>query len=364
MGLMPNRQSQAFQELIMEARGYWATTLYPQLRAEHDTRTALAATEGRPAESPEEIAALFRRSTLYQAFGFLERHIQKAKYSSRWGLAPELDRNRAGWTAREALVGEGDARLKLDPALPVPDYYAAYDIHQHPGNLHGADTAGVVYEVSALSIHPNTKRNELHERFTALLADQGRFRAILDMGCGFGKSALPLAQAFPEAQVTGIDLSAPCLRLAAASAVEAQVQNIRYEQRDLRRSGLPDRAFDLVTSTMVLHELPVGDIEETVKETHRLLADGGLSVHLDFGSDDPFMRFLMFGHAKRNNEPFMEPLMRMDIQAAYRRAGFETLEIAPFAEREGSTDPGYPYWRFPWAMFIARKPAAAQRSAA
>jgi hypothetical protein len=33
------------------------------------------------------------------------------------------------------------------------------------------------------------------------------------------------------------------------------------------------------------------------------------------------------------------------------------LTIEPFAETEGSTGPNWPYWRFPWTLFWARKPA-------
>jgi hypothetical protein len=65
----------------------------------------------------------------------------------------------------------------------------------------------------------------------------------------------------------------------------------------------------------------------------------------------------MYGHGQRNNEPFLEPLIRMDLAAAYRKAGFDEVRIEPFAEREGATDPANPFWRFPWAAIIARKPA-------
>jgi hypothetical protein len=46
----------------------------------------------------------------------------------------------------------------------------------------------------------------------------------------------------------------------------------------------------------------------------------------------------------------------MDLADAYRRAGFDEVRIEPFAEREGATDPANPFWRFPWAAIIARKP--------
>jgi ubiquinone/menaquinone biosynthesis C-methylase UbiE len=165
---------------------------------------------------------------------------------------------------------------------------------------------------------------------------------------------VPLAHAFPKAEVIGVDLSEPCLKLAAVDA--KGVPNVSFRQADARQTGLNEK-FDLVTSTMLLHELPGEAVDATLAETRRLLAPGGVSIHLDFRTEDPFWQFIMYGHGQRNNEPFLEPLIRMDLAAAYRKAGFEDVRIEPFAEREGATDPSNPFWRFPWAAIIARKPA-------
>ena len=346
------REANAFQEFIMEARTWWAVQLFPRLREEYEVRRRLAAQEGRRVETAEDVALLFENSTLYAYFCWLERHVQKSKYSSsRWGLVAQIAREPDTAAARLQAA----APLKLDPQLRVPEYYAAHDIHQHPGNLHGDANAGLVYEASALSIHPRTRRNELHERFVDLVRREGEFSRVLDMGCGFGKSTVPLARAFPRAEVIGVDLSEPCLKLAASDAKD--VSNIKFRQADARRTGLDAGKFDLVTSTMLLHELPGESVDATLAETRRLLAPGGVSIHLDFRTEDPFWQFIMYGHGQRNNEPFLEPLIRMDLAAAYRKAGFEEVRIEPFAEREGATDPSNPYWRFPWVAVIARKPA-------
>ena len=180
---------------------------------------------------------------------------------------------------------------------------------------------------------------------------------VVDLGCGFGKSTLPFAVAFPDAQVTGLDLSAPCLELAASDAAAAKVPNVHFRQADACATGLAAGAFDLVTSTMLLHELPPPELKAIFAETYRLLAPGALAIHLDFRTDDPFWQFMMYGHGVRNNEPFLAPQMRTDLVALHHEVGFETVQIEPFAERDGATDPGNPYWRFPWAAIIARKPA-------
>ena len=175
------------------------------------------------------------------------------------------------------------------------------------------------------------------------------------MGCGFGKSALPLAQRFPAAEMKAIDLAAPCLELAAVEAGAAQVANLAYEQADLRRTDYPAASFDLVTSTMLLHELDTPALRESIREASRLLEPGGTLVHLDFRVDEPFLEFIHYGHARRNNEPYMQEVNRFDIEAELRSAGFEEVKTLPFEEVDGATRPDWPTWRFPWAVFIARK---------
>jgi ubiquinone/menaquinone biosynthesis C-methylase UbiE len=165
-----------------------------------------------------------------------------------------------------------------------------------------------------------------------------------------------LAQKFARADVKAIDLSAPCLELAAAEAAQAKVFNVSYEQADLRHTGYRDGEFDLVTSTMVLHELDTPALRESLQEAHRLLAPGGILVHLDFRVKDPFLEFIHYGHARRNNEPYMPEINELDLEGELRGAGFRDVKITPFEEVDGATRPDWPTWRFPWTAFVARKP--------
>ncbi len=59
------------------------------------------------------------------------------------------------------------------------------------------------------------QHKDLHWKFTALVNERRRGSRILDMGCGFGKSTRPFWSENRDAQVTGVDIAAPCLRLAA-----------------------------------------------------------------------------------------------------------------------------------------------------
>ena len=348
-----DRAAEAFNRFLVDARVWWMRDMYGALRAEYAARAA-----GQTVTQPAEVAALLADSTLYPFFGWLERHIQKLKYAGRHGLLA------AAAAARDELAPQlaaaDPALLTLDPDLAIPDYYTAIDTHQHPGNLTGDPLAGCVYQASALSTQPgSTAGLALHRRFAARVAEYGRFTRIVDLGCGFGKSTLPLAERLPDAAVEGIDLSAPCLRLAATQAAALPQRNLRYRQADAARTGAPAASYDLVTSTMLLHELPPPAVAAVLAESWRLLAPGGYSVHLDFRTDDPFLRFIHHGHGRRNNEPYMAAFDRMDVAALHAQLGFEAVQITPFAEAEGTTAADYPLWRLPWTLFIARKPLAA-----
>lgn len=335
-----DRSSAAFQGFLVEAKQYWMSEVWTALKEDYVRRSS-----DKAISSSSEVAALMEKSPTYWFYSWLERHIQRAKYSGRYGLQN---------IPLEAAAVRQPPKLR---EVPVPAYYSAVDTHQHPGNLTGDANAGLVYKASAQSTQPGaTNRYGLHERFARFVGELGDFKQILEMGCGFGKSALPLAQKFPRAKINAIDLSAPCLELAAAEAASANVQNLSYEQADLRHTGYADGAFDLVTSTMVLHELDTPALRESLQEAHRVLAPGGTLVHLDFRVKDPFLEFIYYGHARRNNEPYMPEINELDLEGELRSAGFRDVRITPFEEVDGATRADWPTWRFPWTAFVARKP--------
>jgi ubiquinone/menaquinone biosynthesis C-methylase UbiE len=203
----------------------------------------------------------------------------------------------------------------------------------------------------------------LHTRFTALIAADAAPNSVLDMGCGFGKSTLPLCSEFPAARVEGVDLSAPCLRLAAHTAHEEGITNVRYRQRDALETGFADASFDLVTSTMLLHELPPEPLDHLMSEALRVLESGGRMAHLDFHYfPDAFARFMHYGHGRRNNEPFMQPIAELDLAKLLRRHGFSDVKIEPFREAQDMGPERVDVWRFPWTVISARKPTRAKRS--
>lgn len=353
---IPGRSFVAAQEFLLGAKAWWTTTLFPALRADYERRVGL---EGRKPSTADDVAALIGDTTLYRSFAWLERHLQRFKYSGRYGIHPYYAQDRAEWEASIDPSGLPDGLLELDPGFEQPRYFTSVDIHQHPGGVHSDGIAGLVYERGARSTTPltATRHKDLHDRLvTWVEAHGGRPRRLLDMGCGFGKSTRPFYETFRETEVVGVDIAAPCLKLAAKDAAVAQARNVSFRQRDCSGTGFEDGSFDVVTSTMLLHEMPPPVIERTIAECGRLLSPGGRMVHLDFHHlPDPFLRFVHYTHGRRNNEPYMEPWAEMDVPMLLAEHGFTNIEILPFEEADGTLAPAYRNWRFPWTLIVAEK---------
>ncbi len=356
--MKPDRRFEAYQQFVLDCKVFWSTRLYPALKTDFEHKAALASQSGEaPARTAEDIARLLEHDTLHQFYSWYERHLQRMKYSGRLGLVPQHERSR---DEIERRLAQADClpQLTLDPTVKAPGWYTAFDVHQHPGGVWGDSLAGVVYERGARSTTPLAQRHaDLHERFTDEVRRRASPRRMVDLGCGFGKSTRPFYLADPDLDLVAVDLAAPCLRLAALTSRDDTARRVRFLQRDAADTGLESGGFDTVTSTMLLHEVPPEHLERIFAESCRLLAAGGIAIHLDFlvPEDDPFGRFIHFSHGRRNNEPFMRPLCEMDLRMAHERAGFREVEILPFEEAPGALAPTHSAWRFPWAMVIARK---------
>ena len=340
----------AYQRFLGAARGFWSTRMFEAMRVqvERDAPRGAAA-----AATTEAFTALVEQHPTHRIFAWLERHLQRMKYSGPYGLVASAQRKRDALLAALAQpLPEG--LLQLDPQLPLPAHYREHDIHQHPGGLAGDPLAGVVYRTAAGA--GVVGKPQLHDRF-AQLATAGRdVRRVLDLGCGYGKSTWAFARAAPTAHVEGIDLSAGCLTVAAHDTPDDLRARVRFAQADAVASGLPAGGYDLVTSTMLLHEMPEAVVRKLIAESARLAAPGGAVIHLDFlPPADPLRAVLFIGHARRNNEPFLLDHARIDLREAYARAGFRRVEAVAFAEEDGALDPALPRWRLPWTMIVAQR---------
>jgi ubiquinone/menaquinone biosynthesis C-methylase UbiE len=329
-------------------RRRWADAFYPALRQQYDEAGDGHAPSGAP------IAATVHGLPAHRWFAWLERASQKQLWRAVGDAVSASPPPRR-------LDGNGPSQLALDPDLVLPRWYADWDIHLQPGGVWASDAAADVYELGAKLVMLGVNDDyTFHRAFTETALPRRAYRRIVDLGCGFGKSTWPLKRAFPDAEVVGIDLAAPCLRLA-LDKTNALGLAISYRQADCRATALAAGSADLVTATMLIHELPAAAIDETLQEAARLLGRGGLLRILDFTrTGDAFRDLAILEHGERNNEPFMPGAIDADLPAIARAAGFRDAAWVAFDERGGGRLPTLawperPEWHFPWAVFEATR---------
>ncbi|TAG12186.1 MAG: class I SAM-dependent methyltransferase, partial [Oscillatoriales cyanobacterium] len=101
-----------------------------------------------------------------------------------------------------------------------------------------------------------------------------------------GMSTFALGDVYPEAKMTGVDLSPYFLSVAQyrSQQREAEFSNQKspiWVHAAAESTGLPAASFDLVSICLVCHELPQKASKEVFREARRLLRSGGHLTIMD-----------------------------------------------------------------------------------
>ncbi len=162
------------------------------------------------------------------------------------------------------------------PDLEYPDYYITQ-------NFHGIER-GYLNPGAAVSYDPITQyAMPPHEgwiRQGLIDAIRTHPRRILDLGCGTGSTTIRLKQAFPDAEVIGLDLSPYMLVMAQYKAKQAGLE-IQWVHGPAEQTGFAPNSFDLVTASLLFHETPAKIAQAIAQESFRLLQPGGQFLILD-----------------------------------------------------------------------------------
>jgi ubiquinone/menaquinone biosynthesis C-methylase UbiE len=162
------------------------------------------------------------------------------------------------------------------PAVTYPDYYTSQ-------NFHGVDH-GYLNPDAAITYDPITQYvllpNETWIRQGVCDRIQGQPRRILDLGCGTGSTTVLLKQAFPEAEVIGLDLS-PYMLVMACQKARRLGLSIDVRHGVAEETPFPAASFDVVTASLLFHETPTAIAQAILHECFRLLVPGGQVIILD-----------------------------------------------------------------------------------
>ncbi len=123
-------------------------------------------------------------------------------------------------------------------------------------------------------------------------------KRILDIGCGTGSLSILIKQAYPAAEVVGLD-GDPQILEAARSKAQKDALEIQFERGMSFDLPYPDASFDVVLTSFMLHHLERDDKQKTAMEAYRVLRLGGQLFGVDFVEpQSPFgktIRFLAHG---------------------------------------------------------------------
>lgn len=118
-----------------------------------------------------------------------------------------------------------------------------------------------------------------------LLVQMGdlRDKTILDVGSGTGTMSVMMKQAYPSANVTGLDGDPQILEIARSKAQSLGIE-IQFDQGMSFDLPYPDASFDVVLTSMMLHHLTWEDKQNTAREMYRVLRPGGQLFGADFAA--------------------------------------------------------------------------------
>ena len=296
--------------------------------------------QGRKPADWRGIEAAMQGEASYRFYSALRYNAQEMCYLS---VQPAVERALPAMIdlAREAATkNPSGGSLRLDPAIEVPRYVAALDVHLAPGWVHAEHTVDDVAQGAVVAFggkvftgqHPYRKRpGVVGESISAWL--QAKYpafkpRRVLDMGTTNGKNLLPYVAAFPGIEAHGIDVGAPVLRFAHALAEHEGVA-AHFSQQNAERTDFPDGHFDLIVSSFFLHEVPVKATRRILRECHRLLSPGGIMVHMELPDElavSAYENFFWNWDTHNNNEPNYTAFRAQDPRALCAEAGFEPAQ--------------------------------------
>ena len=295
----------------------------PAFRAEH----------GREPADRFEIRHAMNRDPWHRYWSALKRNsMEMRQQNGRSMVLRQLDE----LDARARQYNEGRDTLVLNTDVSVPRYQAAIDIHCMPGSYHGEErpgdvSAGANYDCGIFAT-TGGGLGALSDGGGQALVDWIRRerpgwapRRILDLGCTIGHNIVPLALAFPDCEVIAIDTAAPSLRYGHARAQSLGAYNLTFMQMNAVALDFPDGHFDWVQTTMYLHELSGKALPRVIREGVRVMAAGGLMLHLEqpqYSDEMPlYEQFIRDWDAFNNNEPFWSAMHALDLKSIMVDAG-------------------------------------------
>ncbi|MCB2106494.1 MAG: methyltransferase domain-containing protein [Rhodobacteraceae bacterium] len=337
-GMSPNvgHDDIARFNLLTNLNVHLGQSIFPgtKLAFENRVEPEFKRANGRAFDDQREMRAAMRADPLYQMWAALRRTTMEMRQQSGRQI---VFRQREQLSAKAQSFNDGANTLQLDPSVEIPDYLSSVDNHWMPGSYYtetapGDVAAGACYEIGLFvtTAGSMSARGDGGGRtLVSFLREQHpefQPRRILDLGGGMGVNSVPLAQAYPDAEVIVADVAAPSLRFGHARARALGIGNIRFVQMGIDDLRFEPESFDWIQSTMVWHETSAATLIDGMKQIYGLLKPGGLTLHIEqpnfTDKTTLWEKFTRDWDSWYNNEPFWAKLHTMDVFQVMADAGF------------------------------------------
>jgi len=340
------RDTVARQDFVSSLRGFILNDMAGEMKQRYveNIDAKAAKSLGRPVANGSEVHKAIASDLYFKFYSSMRYNAQEMVWRSViHPMNADLDtlnQKAANYSKQAEKLG---GSLTLNSDLELPKNATAIDVHLAPGGYTNENTdndcaAGALYDnglnVFSFGMMGANLDDIGHSIAQYIKVKHPDFtpKAVLDMGCTIGHNTLAWKHAFPDADVTGIDVAAPCLRYAHARA-GAQNQAINFAQMNATDMGFEDNRFDVVFSSMFLHELSVKDINAALKEAHRVLRPGGLLINMELPANkdlEPYDGFYLDWDAYYNNEPYYKKFRDQDYDELCTNAGFKSDKLISF----------------------------------
>jgi ubiquinone/menaquinone biosynthesis C-methylase UbiE len=304
---------------------------------DHRVLPAFQRVHGRDPQNGSEVHKGMKPETIFAFYSSMRCAVQEMCWRS---VIPGIRREAGELTAKAGelsgpAAADGRALLEVDPDFVTPRYLSELDIHLMPGSYHEEHmpedvTQAVIYDLG-FDIFSMGLLGERADDIGASIAFYVAHRfpdlrpsRILDLGCLIGHSTLPWKQQYPDAEVHGLDAAAPCVRYAHARA-QTYGLDIHFHLKDAVDTGFENEKFDIVYSSMLLHEMPPAEITRLLREISRILKPGGLMLHYELPPNkmtSAYDGFYLDWDSYYNKEPFYKPVRDLDPVQLLVDAGF------------------------------------------
>lgn len=337
----PTPAEQSRQGFVAALRKHVMVNVSADMREAYEmgVKHKYVAVHGEEPRAPRDVHKAMESNTLYRMWSSLRYNAQEMVWASVQDSVERALPEMISVASQAAETNPAGGSLRLNPALDIPRYVSALDVHLMPGCFHTEhtpdDVAQGAVQVAGGDVfrggfqHRKGNPGGVGESIAQYLKQKHpdfKPKRILDLGCNTGKNLLPYLDVYPGIEAHGVDVGAPLLRFGHAVASH-EGKSVHFSQQNAEYLDFDDDSFDIVTSSFFLHELPVKSTKAIFAEARRVLRRGGLMIHMELPPNsevDPYYGFYLdWDTGPNNNEPFYAEFRNQNLADLCLEAGYD-----------------------------------------